>query len=97
MCVARYLFRMGRAWSLNGGAKNKTTYQCFLALFLVLGPHRVHPQRDMLPLRPDLHEALPQFDLLLLCFSDALLERVEVVYCDCLQKNNVSLAFPLHL
>lgn len=63
----------------EGGEKKVTgmmkSYQCLLAVLLVLGSHGVHTQRDMLAFLPDLHESVPQLEFLLLCLTDAFLER----------------------
>lgn len=83
MSVARFFWGQGN-WRERkretGRWEKKVTgmmksYQCLLAVLLVLGSHGVHTQRDMLAFLPDLHESVPQLEFLLLCLTDAFLER----------------------
>lgn len=62
-----------------------SSYQGFPALLVVLDPHSIHPQRNLLSLRPDLDDPIPQLQLLSLRFANALLQREQGINCNRLQ------------
>ncbi len=84
MALSRLVPSQGR--KIAASQKEKKTYQRLLAIRLMPHPNRIHPQRDLLPLRTNTQNLLPQRELLPLRGSHPLAQSMQIIQRNRLKK-----------